>query len=324
MHTKKLFNYTLVGVVSTLLLTGLAQAEGRQASGYLQGSDGNVIRGSLGDCIHTSTWKPENATIVGCDGVTLDVKVEMIEGEGTGIVVEVVMPSTAMFAFDSADLTAEGIQSLEKYRETLMPELAEAYAAIIIGHTDNTGDAKYNQGLSQRRAESVRDYLVKTGAPAEKLRVVGRGEDAPIASNNTPEGQATNRRVTVVVIGETRALDAMRFPSVALFPRRSGELTEQGKQVIEENRLLAQDQLKRADYIEIVGHTDDVGDDDYNQELSEQRAQSVYDYLVETGLDANKVVVVGMGEKMPITTNTTDEGRAENRRVEILLLGRER
>jgi outer membrane protein OmpA-like peptidoglycan-associated protein len=205
-----------------------------------------------------------------------------------------------------------------------MPELAEAYAAIIIGHTDSTGDAKYNQGLSQRRAESVRDYLVKTGAPAEKLRVVGRGEDAPIASNNTPEGQATNRRVTVVVIGETRALDAMRFPSVALFPRRSGELTEQGKQVIEQNRQLAQDQLKRADYIEIVGHTDDVGDDDYNQELSEQRAQSVYNYLVETGLDANKVVVVGMGEKMPITTNTTDEGRAENRRVEILLLGRER
>ena len=116
----------------------------------------------------------------------------------------------------------------------------------------------------------------------------------------------------------------MRFPSVALFPRRSGELTEQGKQVIEENRLLAQDQLKRADYIEIVGHTDDVGDDDYNQELSEQRAQSVYDYLVETGLDANKVVVVGMGEKMPITTNTTDEGRSFNRRVEILLLGREK
>ena len=324
MHTKKMFSSTLAGVVSALLLTGFVQAEDRQAPGYAEDSWGNVIRSGAGECVRTGAWKPEMATIVGCDGVTLDVKVEMIEGKSSGILAEIVMPSTAMFAFDSADMTAEGIQSVESYRGTLMPELAEAYAGIIIGHTDSTGDANYNQGLSLRRAESVRDYLIKTGAPAEKLRVVGRGENDPVASNSTPKGQAANRRVAITVIGEMRALDAMRFPSVALFPRRSGELTEQGKRVIEKNRELAKDQLRRANYIEIVGHTDDVGDDDYNQELSEQRAQSVFDYLVSTGLEASKVIVVGMGEKMPITTNSTDEGRAENRRVEILLLGRER
>ena len=324
MNTKKLLSSTLAGVVSALLLTSFAQAEDRQAPGYAEDSWGNVVRSGAGECVRTGAWKPSNATIVGCDGVTLEVVVEMIQGKSSGILAEIVMPSTAMFAFDSADLTEEGIQAVESYRETLMPELAKAYLGLIIGHTDSTGDDKYNMGLSLRRAESVRDYLVETGAPAEKLRVVGRGENDPIASNDTPKGQAENRRVSVTVIGEMRALDAMRFPSVALFPRRSAELTEQGKQVIEKNRELAKEQLKRANYIEIVGHTDDVGDDAYNQELSEQRAQSVYDYLVSTGLDGGKMVVVGMGEKMPITTNSTDEGRAENRRVEVLLLGRER
>jgi hypothetical protein len=109
MHAKQILSSTLAGVVSALLLSGLAQAETRQSPGYLQDSSSNVIRGGSGDCLRTSRWKPENATIVGCDGVTLEVIVEMIEGEGTGIVVEVVMPSTAMFAFDSADITAEGI-----------------------------------------------------------------------------------------------------------------------------------------------------------------------------------------------------------------------
>jgi len=101
-------------------------------------------------------------------------------------------------------------------------------------------------------------------------------------------------------------------------------LTEEGKRLIESHRETARNQMRRATYVEIVGHTDDVGDDAYNQELSEQRAQSVYDYLANTGMDVSNVVVVGMGESMPIASNSTPEGRAENRRVEILLLGRDR
>ena len=82
------------------------------------------------------------------------------------------------------------------------------------------------------------------------------------------------------------------------------------------------DLLSRAAYIEVVGYTDDVGDDDYNMELSKQRAASERDYLISKGLDASKIVTRGMGESMPTASNSTPEGRAENRRVEILLLGR--
>jgi outer membrane protein OmpA-like peptidoglycan-associated protein len=82
--------------------------------------------------------------------------------------------------------------------------------------------------------------------------------------------------------------------------------------------------LSRAAYIEVIGHTDDVGDDAYNQELSEQRAESVRNYLVAAGVDGSKMVSVGAGESMPIASNKTDEGRAENRRVEVMVLGRVR
>ena len=128
----------------------------------------------------------------------------------------------------------------------------------------------------------------------------------------------------VIAVAEPRALDAIRFPSVVLFPRRSGELTDQGKEILAEQLEEARDMLSRASYIEVIGHTDDVGDDAYNQELSEQRAESVRNYLIGAGVDASKMVTTGAGESMPIASNKTDEGRAENRRVEVMVLGRVR
>ena len=65
----------------------------------------------------------------------------------------------------------------------------------IQGHTDSTGPAEYNMGLSLRRAEAVFDYMVQEGVAAERMRVEGYGEERPIASNDTAEGRAQNRRV---------------------------------------------------------------------------------------------------------------------------------
>ena len=69
--------------------------------------------------------------------------------------------------------------------------------------------------------------------------------------------------------------------------------------------------------VEVSGHTDSVGSDDYNQRLSEQRANSVSNYLVGKGLMRQRFEVVGMGERYPVADNTSDDGRARNRRVEI-------
>jgi len=71
--------------------------------------------------------------------------------------------------------------------------------------------------------------------------------------------------------------------------------------------------------IRIVGHTDWVGTDEYNQKLSEQRAFSVYKYLVEHDVDKDRLSTEGLGETQPIDDNNTESGRARNRRVEFYL-----
>ncbi len=69
----------------------------------------------------------------------------------------------------------------------------------IVGHTDSTGSNSYNQSLSERRAMAVRDYLVTQGVNASSLSTTGRGEDAPIAPNDTDANRARNRRVEFIV-----------------------------------------------------------------------------------------------------------------------------
>ncbi|EIA1323936.1 OmpA family protein, partial [Vibrio vulnificus] len=70
-------------------------------------------------------------------------------------------------------------------------------------------------------------------------------------------------------------------------------------------------------YLQIIGYTDNVGDESSNQRLSEQRANSVKDYLISQNVSPNRISTSGMGERSPICQNSTAEGRACNRRVEI-------
>jgi len=74
--------------------------------------------------------------------------------------------------------------------------------------------------------------------------------------------------------------------------------------------------------IRIIGHTDNVGSDAVNDPLSRQRAQAARDYLASRGVDARHIAIDGRGEREPVASNATAEGRAQNRRVEIFLAER--
>jgi outer membrane protein OmpA-like peptidoglycan-associated protein len=73
-------------------------------------------------------------------------------------------------------------------------------------------------------------------------------------------------------------------------------------------------------HIEISGHTDDVGNVQANQTLSENRAKSVYQYLITNKIEASRLVFKGYGETQPLAPNTTDEGRQKNRRTEFKII----
>lgn len=119
-----------------------------------------------------------------------------IDVTNTGDRIVVNAPEAILFATDSAAVRAPGQirtigQSLQSYPNTVVQ---------VIGHTDNTGSAAYNQDLSERRARSVAGILYEVGVTPARVQTIGRGEANPIASNQTPEGRQANRRVEIVII----------------------------------------------------------------------------------------------------------------------------
>ncbi len=104
------------------------------------------------------------------------------------------------FETNSAALTASDRAELESAIAAIKTVPADVAAGIsyeVAGHTDSVGRDAYNQALSERRAATVRDYMVDAGIPASQLNAVGYGESEPTASNDTPEGRAANRRVVI-------------------------------------------------------------------------------------------------------------------------------
>ena len=104
------------------------------------------------------------------------------------------------FAFDSAELTPGETSSLDQVARELRDQPDVAYE--VAGYTDSIGSENYNQRLSEQRAIAVLDYLVQQGVPSGQLTVRGYGEEDPIASNDTDEGRAQNRRVDVILLDE--------------------------------------------------------------------------------------------------------------------------
>src|SRR3972149_6958530 len=100
------------------------------------------------------------------------------------------------FAFDSAQLTSEAKSRLDAAVAAINANPSDTVS--IEGHTDSMGSDAYNSQLSQRRARAVVDYLVSKGVSASRLKAVGKGENHPVASNDTREGRAKNRRVEII------------------------------------------------------------------------------------------------------------------------------
>ena len=201
---------------------------------------------------------------------------------------------------------------------------------IEIGaYTDATGSASYNMELSQKRAQSVRDYLIKSGIEASRLIAKGYGET--VILNHCKEGvqctkeeHAVNRRTEFKVINQSGFSkgDIIKVADINYELNRSQLDMDNSNGLIEIITLLQNSTIS----VEIRSHTDAKGSATYNLELSQKRARSVYDYLISKGIDRSRLTFKGYGEMMIMNRckdgiRCSDEEHAMNRRTDFKITG---
>lgn len=180
----------------------------RRASGALIGAASGAALGNLigGDSRSTLIGATAGALLGGAIGTDLDRQAaelqQSLAGSGAGVTntgtqLIVSLPEAITFATGSAAVRQDFRDELLVVSRNL-----QAYpntTVQVIGHTDNTGSAAYNQGLSERRAAAVADVLIGAGTPAWRIVTRGVGFSQPIATNDTEAGRAANRRVEIVI-----------------------------------------------------------------------------------------------------------------------------
>ncbi len=123
---------------------------------------------------------------------------------------KITLDSKVLFDFDKAVLKPEGKAAIDSQIVGKLPQVQKLEVVLVTGHTDRIGTEAYNQKLSERRADAVRDYLVSKGVPKDKVETIGMGEKQPVAKcdqKNLKELIAClqpNRRVEVDVKGEAK------------------------------------------------------------------------------------------------------------------------
>ncbi len=147
-------------------------------------SDGDGVPDGSDKCPTEPAISNGYATAEGCPEIRPQIWVE---------VDNVIVLTGVNFIAGQAEPTQESVAVLEKVFHTLTVNPTVAFE--VRGYADGAGDAKKNLLLSTRRAESVYNYLVSRGIAPERLLAVGYGEENPVASNDTPEGRAKNRRI---------------------------------------------------------------------------------------------------------------------------------
>lgn len=165
-------------------------------------ASGAVWMTGYGDCWRTAQWRAENVQFPQCSGY-IEPVVEVAPAPQPPAPPPAPQFTTTtlnvetLFDFDSAVLRPAGREALGALAATLTnPE--NSYAAVLIeGHTCSIGPAIYNQGLSERRAQAAATYLIGQGVRADAVRVLGYGEERPIADNATRAGREANRRVEI-------------------------------------------------------------------------------------------------------------------------------
>lgn len=206
----KLLKNTLTGITAVSLFFASCDSMNKTQKGAVIGTAGGAAAGAI---IGKVAGNAALGAIIGAavGGVTggvigrkMDKQAEQIKNEvpgakvervGEGIVVE--FNEKILFGFNQSNLSASAEKNLDNLADVLK-ENPDTNIEIQ-GHTDSKGTDEYNMGLSVRRATAVATYLKNRGVASGRVTTKGYGESAPVASNDSDEGRAQNRRVNFLI-----------------------------------------------------------------------------------------------------------------------------
>lgn len=209
-------NALLLGTMTCVLLSGCASKAG---TGAVIGTAGGAVVGGVIGKVAGSTARGAiiGAVIGGTAGAIIGAQMDKqaqeigqtVEGatvERVGEGIQVTFASGLLFDFDSDVVKPTARTNLEALARSLAKYPDSD--VLIIGHTDAVGSDSYNMGLSVRRADAAATYVISQGVAGTRVGTYGLGESEPVASNDTEDGRATNRRVEVAIYASRAARDA--------------------------------------------------------------------------------------------------------------------
>lgn len=201
--TRSRFGMTVIVLALTLSTVGCSTnlrtgalggaAAGAAIGGLASGSArGAIIGAAIGGAAGAAIGGVMDSQAEDLQDKLPNAKVERV-GEG----IQVTFDSGILFDVNQALLRSAAQQNLSDLVASL--EEYEGTDVLVVGHTDATGEASYNQGLSERRADAARTYLLGAGLDTDRVRAMGMGEEEPVDTNDTDAGRQANRRVEVAI-----------------------------------------------------------------------------------------------------------------------------
>jgi len=210
-----------------------------------------------------------------------------------------------------------------RQKEQAQSEAAQSAASAAKAATD-TAKAKSDMADSQAASAAA---MAAAQADAEKSRLAALAESEQARKAAAEQAEREKQELRNKLAVQLNLILETRDSARGLIVNISGVLFDTGKYTL---RPGAREKLAKVSGIilaypslqlEVEGHTDSVGTDEYNMQLSENRANSVRDYLVQQGINTSSIAARGFGESQPVATNDTAAGRQQNRRVELVVSG---
>jgi outer membrane protein OmpA-like peptidoglycan-associated protein len=189
-------------------------------------------------------------------------------------------------------------------------QIAEAQAALVGAERDKANADKERLAVATRAAEAAK--LAAQSAETE------RRTEQELAAERREREQLSEALKRIATVREERHGTVVTLPGAVVFSVGKAELRPMAQQKLNQ-LVVALKQLSPNESFVVEGYTDSTGSTTLNNTLSQQRAQAVRDYLISHGIDGNRIQAVGMGEQNPVEDNSSPEGRAANRRVEIVI-----